>query len=274
MKVKILERKGNALRFYVSGLDHQIANGVRRIMMSEVQVMAIDDVIIVENTSVLRDEMIAHRLGFVPIKTDLSSYVARDLCDCKSDLGCAKCSVTLTLESEAVDQERNVYSGELKSSDPEAVPVSGDIPIVKLAKGQKIRLEAYARLGTGKEHAKWQPTSASTYKYASLIKLDSEKCDACKKCLKVCSKGIIRLEGKKIIVVDDDKCDMCYMCVESCPKDAISVEQEKGAFVFTVETTGALAPEVVVTEAIGVLEKKAKDFHEQITRIRKEEESK
>ncbi len=240
-------------------------------MMSEVPVMAIDDVIVVENSSTLKDEMIAHRLGFVPLKTDLSSYVTRDLCDCKSDLGCAKCSVTLTLDSEAVDQERNVYSSELKSSDPEIVPVSGDIPIVKLAKGQKVRLEAYARLGTGKEHAKWQPTSASIYKYASLIKVDPEKCDACKKCLKACSKEILRLEGKKVVIVNDGKCDMCNMCVESCPKDAIVVEQEKNAFVFTVETTGALAPEVVVTEAFRILENKTKDFHEQITRIRKEE---
>jgi len=271
VQVKILERQENTLRFYVSGLDHQIANGIRRIMMSEVPVMAIDDVIVVENSSTLRDEMIAHRLGFVPLKTDLSSYVNRELCDCKSDLGCSKCSVTLTLESEAVDQVRNVYSSELKSSDPEIVPVSGDIPIVRLAIGQKIRLEAYARLGIGKEHAKWQPTSASTYKYASLIKLDSERCDSCKKCIKECSKGILRLEGKKITIVDDDKCDMCNMCVESCPKDAIVVEQEKGAFVFTIETTGALTPEVAVAEAIRILENKTKDFHEQITMIRKEE---
>ena len=184
MQIKILESKGNFIRFYVSGIDHQIANGIRRIMMVEVPTMAIDDVIIVESSSALRDEMIAQRLGLLPLKTDLKSYVPRELCDCKSDLGCSKCSVTLTLESEAIDEPRNVYSKEFKSSDPEVVPFSGEVPILKLAKGQRIRLEAYARFGTGREHAKWQATAVSTYKYAPIIKIDMKKCDLCKKCLK------------------------------------------------------------------------------------------
>ena len=44
-------------------------------------------------------------------------------------------------------------------------PVSDKVPIVKLAQGQRIKLEAYARLGRGRDHAKWQPASACTYSY-------------------------------------------------------------------------------------------------------------
>lgn len=271
VQIKILEREGNLLRFYASGLDTQIANGIRRVMMVEVPTMAIDDVIIIENTSALRDETIGHRLGLIPLKTDLESYVPRELCDCHSDLGCSKCSVTLTLEAEAPDGARNVYSKEIRSSDPEVVPVSGDIPVLKLARGQRVRLEAYARLGTGREHAKWQPVSVSAYKYAVVLKVDPERCDLCKKCLKACPKGVLGTDDKRVFVVDYEKCDMCRLCVNECPKDAIEVEEEKNAFVFKVESTGALPPERIVEKALEILVEKTKDFKEQVSRLRGKE---
>jgi len=271
VQVKILERKGNLLRFYISGLEPEMANGIRRVMMAEVPTMAIDDVIMVENTSPMRDEMIAHRLGLVPLKTDLESYVPRELCDCQSDLGCSKCSVTMTLEAEAPDGVRSVYSKELKSSDPEVIPVSEDVPILELAKGQRVRLEAYARLGTGREHAKWQPVAVSAYKYAVVLKVDPERCDLCKKCLKACPKGILGTEDERVVLVDYEKCDLCKLCVDACPKDSIDLEEEKNAFIFNVESTGALPPERIVEKALDILLEKTKDFEEQVSKTREEE---
>ncbi|MCJ7631758.1 4Fe-4S binding protein, partial [Candidatus Bathyarchaeota archaeon] len=139
----------------------------------------------------------------------------------------------------------------------------------------RIRLEAYARFGTGREHAKWQATAVSTYKYAPVIKIDLEKCDLCKKCLKACPKGVLEIEEKKVIVAhaDYEKCDMCRLCVDSCPRDAIIVEEEKNAFIFNVESTGALPPEKIVEKALEILGEKTKDFEEQISKIREEEKS-
>src|SRR5438094_9957838 len=48
---------------------------------------------------------------------------------------------------------------------PEVKPITDNIPIVKLTAGQRIKLEAYARLGRGNVHAKWQSVSAATYSY-------------------------------------------------------------------------------------------------------------
>jgi DNA-directed RNA polymerase subunit D len=107
------------------------------------------------------DELVAHRLGLIPLKTDLDRFNLPEDCDCKNALGCSKCRVLLVLDAEASDRVRTVSSSDLISEDPESKPVSDNIPIVKLAPGQKIKLEAYARLGKGSEHAKWQPTSAS-----------------------------------------------------------------------------------------------------------------
>jgi DNA-directed RNA polymerase subunit D len=70
----------------------------------------------------------------------------------------------LVLDAEANEKTAAVASGELVSEDETVKPVSKDIPIVVLAPNQKLKFEAYARLGTGKDHAKWQPTSAAVVK--------------------------------------------------------------------------------------------------------------
>jgi len=63
-----------------------------------------------------------------------------------------------------MEKTKIVTSGELLSEDELVKPVSKDIPIVVLAPAQKLKFEAYARLGVGKDHAKWQPTSAAIVK--------------------------------------------------------------------------------------------------------------
>ena len=139
-------------------------NSLRRLAISEVPTLAIDDVVMLENSSVMHDEAVAHRLGLIPLRTDPGRFVMPHECDCKSTLGCSKCRVLLVLDSEASDKTKVVTSGELVSEDELVKPVSKDIPIIVLAPNQKLKFEAYARLGTGKDHAKWQPTSAAVVK--------------------------------------------------------------------------------------------------------------
>lgn len=164
MDIKILAKEPESLRFVLSDASIAFANALRRILISEIPVMAIDDVMVLENNSVMYDEILAHRLGLVPVTTDQSYNLPED-CTCKSELGCEKCRASLSLEIEATEPAEVVYSSQLKPENPDVKPVSDKIPIVKLAQGQKIKLEAYARLGRGKAHAKWQPVSAATYSY-------------------------------------------------------------------------------------------------------------
>ena len=162
VSVDVIESSPSRVRVKLVGVDRAYANAIRRIAISQVPTMAIDDVVILENSSVMFDELVAHRLGLIPLKTDLDRFNLPEDCDCNNALGCSKCRVLLVLDAEATDRIRTVTSGDLISEDPESKPVSVNIPIVKLAPGQKIKLEAYARLGRGSEHAKWQPTSVST----------------------------------------------------------------------------------------------------------------
>ncbi len=160
-KVKVLQESDDEISLQLEGVDRSYANAVRRFCISEVPSMAIDDIVILENSSVLYDEILAHRLGMVPLRTDLERYVLPERCDCGNPLGCQKCRVLLVLDATAKERPRTVVSGDLVSEDREVCPVNPNIPIVKLAVGQGGGVEAYARLGRGKEHAKWQPATAS-----------------------------------------------------------------------------------------------------------------
>jgi DNA-directed RNA polymerase subunit D len=160
----ILEKSDTRISIKFTGVDRQYINALRRICISEVPTLAIDDVVILENSSVMHDEALAHRLGLIPLQTDLSRFVMPHDCDCKSTLGCSKCRVLIVLDSEADDKTKMLTSAELLSEDELVKPVSKDIPIVVLAPAQRLKFEAYARLGVGKDHAKWQPTSVAIVK--------------------------------------------------------------------------------------------------------------
>lgn len=263
MDVKILEEKDNTLRFLLKGTGHAYANALRRAMMAEVPVMAIEDVIIIENTSVLYDEVIAHRLGLIPIKTDLDAYVLPEECDCKSELGCSKCRASFTLEAEAVDEPVMVYSSALQA-EGDATPVSGGIPIVKLAPMQKLKIEAYARLGRGLEHAKWQPVSACAYKYLPKVTLNAENLANPDEVIQVCPSDVYAQDPEsKITVRDELACTLCMDCVEKAvpvdPKKTfpVKIEGDETSYLFYVESTGAIPPKRIAEEAAKVLDKKA-----------------
>ena len=274
MEIKVLEKNDKNLRLLIRDVDAPYMNALRRIITSEVPCMAVDEIVILENSSIMQDETISHRLGLVPLKTDLDSYNLPEECECKSEFGCNLCRVTLTLDVEAKDGTRTVYSSELASENKEVMPVSEKIPIAKLAKEQKLRLEAYARLGKGKNHAKWQPVSMCAYKYYPKIEISSRNCDACGKCVEICPKKVLAGKDKKIEVVNLEACTLCKDCVDACLKDkkAISVSWEENTFIFNLESTGALPPERIMEEAIKTLDKQLKEFESHI-KVRKSEES-
>ncbi|MFX0097056.1 MAG: DNA-directed RNA polymerase subunit D [Candidatus Hodarchaeota archaeon] len=261
MKIRILEKDDNHIQFYVEGIDSAFANSLRRIMVSEVPSMTIDDVMIVENTSPLFDEVLVHRLGLIPLVTDLDSYLLPNACSCNGS-GCAQCQVILTINKEATEGGMIVYSGDLESQDPKVIPASDKIPLVKLAKGQRLVLEAYARLGIGRVHAKYQPVSGCSYRYKPIIDIELDKCELCEECIKSCPKNILRQENGTLMLHDALSCNLCKSCVESCENDAIHISWDESTFIFDVESTGALPPSKIVEKAAEILEKKAEEFIE------------
>jgi len=262
VEVEVVDKTDNTIRLIIRGVDVSFMNALRRLILTEIPSMAVDDVVILENSSVLHDEILVHRLGLTPLTTDLDSYNLPEECPCQSEFGCNLCRVALTLNVEAVEGTRTVYSGDLVSENPDIRPVSDRISIVKLAQDQKLKLEAYARLGKGKVHAKWQPVSMCVYKFFPQIKIDGKLCDACEECVKVCPKDVFVKVGNKIEVRNVIDCTLCEDCVDACPKDPSAVELtwDKNAFIFDIESTGALPVERLVSESLNVLDKKLKVF--------------
>ena len=136
-------------RFTIHGATPAFANALRRSMIGEVPTLAIEDIRIYDNTSVLFDEILAHRLGMIPIKTDLSQYSPRADCSC-GGVGCPGCTVTFTLSAEG---PKMVTSGDLISMDPKATPVLDNIPIIKLWEGQKSTTVKNTQSGNRLSHA-------------------------------------------------------------------------------------------------------------------------
>ncbi len=262
VEIEILEKNDHLLSVLVRGVGVPYVNALRRMIISEVPCMAIDEVVVLENSSLIQDEIIAHRLGLVPLKTDLESYNIPEECECKSEFGCNLCRVTMTMDAEAKEGTRPVYSSELASESNEIVPVSDKIPIAKLAKHQRLKLEAYARLGKGKNHAKWQPVSMCSHKYYPKIEVSARRCDACGKCVEMCPRKILSKSDNRIEVRDLVTCTLCQDCVEVCPKDpkAIDASWEEKTFILSLESTGSLSPEGILTEAVKTLDKQLREF--------------
>jgi len=153
----------------LKGVHLQYANALRRICLNGVPIFAIDTVDVIENSSVLADEGVAHRLGLIPLTTDTTRFVEPSKCECHSESGCSNCRVLLMIDSGDTDSTRTISSNELTSEDEVVKPTSDKIPIVVVAPGQRLKIEAYARLGRGIEHAKWNSSNIST-----LVNTDKE----------------------------------------------------------------------------------------------------
>ena len=255
MEITIIHKEDDVVHFLVEGVDVAFANALRRTMLTRLPAMAIDEVLVLENTSVMYDEMLAQRLGLIPIVTVLEDYNLPQDCDCEGK-GCSLCQCTLTLEIEAGDEETIVYARDLSSQDPKIVPASGDIPLVKLAPKQRLIIEAYARLGTGMENAKFQSVATVAYKYVPLVTVDKSKCDQCGACVEICPKNILRLDGDTISTQNTLDCSLCEICVDVCEPGAITIDSKLDSFLFKVESSGALSPEEIVEKSAELLKER------------------
>jgi len=255
MEIKLIkyDEENRKLSFVIKGSNSVFVNTLRRVILEEVPTLAIEDIEFRDNSSALYDEIVAHRLGLIPIKTDLKSYELPNECSCKGK-GCAKCTLKMTLSSKSAGY---VYAEEIKSKDPQCKPVYPKTPIVKLLKGQKIEFEAIAVMGQGKQHAKWCP-GLVFYKGYPNIEINS-KGEGCEEATIKCPVNVFEFTKGKLSVAHPLNCHFCNACVELCP-DGIKVEESKSDYIFNIESWGQLDPKEMVKEAAKRLQKKTDEF--------------
>lgn len=264
MDVEIREMRENYARIVVSDASPQLVNSLRRVLISDVPKMAIHNVEFhlgpimgedgkeFESVTPLFDEMIAHRLGLVPLPTYLDEFNFRAECTCKGE-GCPSCTVMYSLNKKGPS---TVYSGDLEPLGSDKFRVKDEfIPIVKLGPNQAILVYATAELGTGKQHAKFQAVQAPGYRYYPNINFNYDRLDVDKFDVGCCPVRILEKKDGKIAVTDVEKCTLCKACVDAAPKGAVTVTGDDTRFVFQFETDSSVSASAALSKAAELLEK-------------------
>jgi len=149
MKAELVSGNTEKITFNVTGTNTGYLNALRRISTKHVPIMAIETVEFRQNTSVLYDELLAHRLGLLALTTDNKHYV---MLDKPSEEFVNNAMVKLTLSAKG---PTSVYAKDFKTKDPAIKPVHPKTLLVKLLENQELKAEVIAQLGIGKTHAKW-----------------------------------------------------------------------------------------------------------------------
>lgn len=253
MNIKILKESHEKIIYHFSDAELQLVNALRRLILEEVPTIAIDEVTFVKNNSALYDEVIAHRLGLLPLTSDIKSYNFQEDCKCKGK-GCARCQVKITLQAKG---PCTVYASDLKSKDPKIKPVYQETPITILLKGQDLQLEAVAKLGRGKDHAKFSPGLAY---YRFYPNLKASKDSSIKKCAEISDN--LEVKDSKLEIKDVAKWNEAQEQI--CEQNNVAVEYDKENFIFTIESWGQLDIKKIPSIALKIFEDKLKELDKQI----------
>jgi len=254
MKLAKVKGKGNLLELEVKASNDWYVNTLRRVMMNEVPTMAIEVCAITKNDSILYDEVLTHRLGLIPLTTDLASYVLPTAEETASGEYLAQSSVKLTLEAKG---PCIVYAKDLKSKDSKVKPVFPEMPIVKLLENQEIVIEATAVMGVGRVHAKWG-TGHIFYRKIPSITVKNAANVACSQ---ACPTGTLVEKNGKTTLTDEKTCILCMACVDV--DGGKSVEVTPGSdFLFKIESWGQLSPDEIIEKSLEVYNSQLKEFEQ------------
>ncbi|ANQ08433.1 DNA-diDNA-directed RNA polymerase I [Plasmodium coatneyi] len=272
LEMKMHKNEENLLILEIKNLNVSIANALRRIMLAEVPTIAIEKVNIFQNTGIIADEILCHRLGLIPFKFDADLINFKEEYEKYNHLNCFcfKLHVKFTKKAGSSETSQSIYSRDLKwcpineqqkvrfQKNPPRV-VDDNILITKLSNGQEIELICFLEKGIGKTHAKWSPVCTAVYKMYPAFSFNTcenftkeEKQDL----VNICPKNVFDVEDSDTLVAKNPlNCSSCRVCIEKYPKK-ISFEKVKNHFIFTIESTGCFSSADIFRKALLILKDK------------------
>jgi DNA-directed RNA polymerase subunit D len=244
--IKKIYEEGNLSKYLVKDTNAVFMNTLRRTIMTETPCLAIDKVTIYDNDSVVFDEMLANRLGLVPIKTD-KAYKKGD-------------SVKLVLEAVG---PYVVTGKDIKSTDPAVEVADPKILISKLGKDQKMKIELLAVMKCGSDHARFQPAIVS---YNQIIEIDnSKKIDV--KAVMAESSKLFEEKAGKLFFADPYNIKTQNPPLDILDKFGVGYDFSETDYVLTIETIGQLTAIEVVDSALKVMAEKIDALAEGVKKL-------
>merc|ERR1719242_1213416 len=251
IEIQDIDEENDSMLLDMIGVDTAIANAFRRILLAEVPVMAIEDCCVLQNNSVLQDEVLCHRLGLLPIKCDPRIFDWIDEENSRYDRGqdpsntlIFKLHVECRANPKAKAKDpphRKCINAIVTSKDIEWVPQPGqmellqqhnpppiqmvfdDIIIAKLRPGQSIEISMRAIKGVGRDHAKFSPVGTASYRLLPHIEMEwnedienglREPDPQQLEYLKaLCPRNVFDVEGDRIVANRPRDCSLCRACI-------------------------------------------------------------
>ncbi|KAJ2702884.1 DNA-directed RNA polymerase core subunit rpc40 [Coemansia sp. IMI 209128] len=280
LDIKIVHLTPTEIEFDLIGVDASIANALRRILLADIPTMAIETVYMINNTGIVQDEVLAHRLGLVPILANPEDFNWKRAEDPPTDQNTVvfklfvECFKNQNAAADETDPNKkyigsSVYSSQLvwdpkgdqatRFADAPVRPIHDDILITKLRPGQVINCEMHCQKGVGKDHAKFSPVATASYRLLPDIQILQDITGDDAELFRSCfPPGVVEIvnEGgvRKAKVVNARKDTVSREVLRHKGFEGkVRLTRVRDHFIFNVESTGAIRPEVLVSKALDVL---------------------
>lgn len=278
------------------------ANALRRTLISNVPSVAIEIIGIVDNTGIMPDEILCHRIGLIPINVD-PKYLEFRKTPCEDTSNEPKSVLLFGMnvvggDCPTTDRENEpnydginsswegklpeyytgpsgvVYSSHLvwmpfadqTSFIPPVYPLHTNVPITKLRPGQRIHLYGRAIKSVGVDHAKFSPVCTAFYRFVPKIVVSPSLSEKSKKLLvESCSQHVFDIEDSELVIKNPRNCTSCRECIRPLQlQKSVIVGKETNIYEFTVESVRVRPAPTLVLEALKILQEKCNQIKELI----------
>ncbi|KAM0786080.1 hypothetical protein ACM66B_006891 [Microbotryomycetes sp. NB124-2] len=277
LQVNVNTLSSSAIEFDLVGVDASVANAFRRIVIAEVPTIAIETVYVWNNTSIVQDEVLAQRLGLVPLAIDARKLQVKQTPDeGPTDLNTvvfnlvAKCERLPNVPPNETDPHKIWTNSEVLSSQLEFDPKGGQaemfaadppraavggILLAKLRGGQEIVAELHCNKGIGKEHAKWSPVATASYRLLPDIAITGEIDPSLHEKFRACfPPGVIEVRNGRLVVANPRADTVSREVLRHSEfEDKVKLGRVRDHFIYNVESAGQYAPEELMQESAAVL---------------------
>jgi DNA-directed RNA polymerase alpha subunit len=264
-----IKKTGQKLQFKIKNIDTAYVNAVRRIILAEIPNAAFyfdtydiehNDINIIKNTGVLHNEFIAHRISLIPLhfsEEDLEhlkkyKFVLNVKNTSSTVLNVTTKDFEIFYDNQKVSQERKEYILPKNDITQDYILITKLKPnLHNLQNGQELHIECVPSIGTGKEHARWNPTSQCSFYNV----VDEE----------VANKAFENIKKEKNM--NDKTAEIFRKNFETLEKFKYFKKNkydEPSEFMFIIESVARLTPEYLFKKALQVLHDKMHKFIENI----------